>query len=80
MIYVTKHGNRYYNYSFKCPRCGCEFVANQDETETLTGEDIFSIVAGPVYEVHRCDCPECNTKVEGTRIEGGIHYEYSSPR
>lgn len=45
-----------FKYSFVCPVCGCEFIANRDEinTENIT-----------------CQCPNCNTECNGLELAEG---------
>lgn len=50
---ITKHGNKWYCYYFRCPNCGCEWTADKREVhqETITDDD-------RVEKVMSCNCPE----------------------
>ena len=60
---IIKHGKRLSEprFYFKCPKCGCEFEAMENELKYIQQSLVY------VY-ISNMECPECNYLVTGEKI------------
>ena len=56
---ILKHGDTIDKYECKCPKCGCEWLCDEDEINLTVEYDNSSQWSTEPIFVKMCSCPEC---------------------
>lgn len=73
---IIKHGHRpeLKHWKFKCPTCGCEWIA--DETEVAHAYSYREECTHSWIFLHAISCcPDCEHRVEDERVVDADEYE-----